>query len=411
MNHFFSINRTPSLDAAWCAYCGSRIRAMETSKMVSRCSLCRGWVSSGVATTVLGHETIGANTTAYPNKFYSIASSTGSGASRSTTTSYIWAGDTLVAYIDQAYSRGTATGSAVTYYVHADHLGSTRVVTNASGTVTQALDYLPYGARRVTAGTDTSQREYIGERFDDGTNLSYFNARYYEGLRGQFLSQDPVFWEIAQTQDGRSILSNPQAMNSYAYAGGNPIKNKDPKGELFVLVVGIPAIAPWVVYTGAVFVGAVAATTVVLQGGVDVLLHDNTYPRPGIDLQTSTLATQNAGKMEPEPNPNWTGGAGIIGFAGLVLNWLRDDASGLGSGPSNADVLRVLYQWANVPQAKNSSNLPKPNYNFHYDQQSFANLKMNTVTPVLEPSSALNGASSNNGGWGAVRSACGTLCQ
>jgi hypothetical protein len=46
-------------------------------------------------------------------------------------------------------------------------------------------------------------------------------------LRGQFVHEDPVFWEIGQTQDGKAVLSNPQALNSYGYANGNLITGKD----------------------------------------------------------------------------------------------------------------------------------------------------------------------------------------
>src|SRR5262245_20944015 len=61
--------------------------------------------------------------------------------------------------------------------------------------------------------------------------LALLNARYYESARGQFISQDPVFWEIGLSQDGKRALSNPQALNSYGYASDNPVTNKDPDGR------------------------------------------------------------------------------------------------------------------------------------------------------------------------------------
>jgi RHS repeat-associated protein len=64
--------------------------------------------------------------------------------------------------------------------------------------------------------------------------LDYLNARYYESTRGQFISQDPVFWEIGLSQDGKNALSNPQALNSYGYANDNPISSKDPTGRCTV---------------------------------------------------------------------------------------------------------------------------------------------------------------------------------
>ena len=195
-------------------------------------------LGSGGATTTYGYDAFGSrvfqttatSTTIYPFKWYSVASSTGSGATYATTTEYVFNGDTLVSTIDQQFASGVATGTAQTRYIHPDHLGSTNVVTNASGTVVQTLDYYPYGSPRINSGSDVSQRKYIGQ-FTDASQLDYLNARYYDGLRGQFLSEDPIFWEIGQTKDGKAVLSNPQAQNSYNYADGNPVIKKDPTGK------------------------------------------------------------------------------------------------------------------------------------------------------------------------------------
>jgi RHS repeat-associated protein len=92
-------------------------------------------------------------------------------------------------------------------------------------------------------GFSSEARKYIGQYYDEGTGLNYLNARYYEGSRGQFLSQDPVFWEIGQTQDGIKVLSNPQLQNSYSYAGGNPITNKDPDGRILDTIADVGFIA------------------------------------------------------------------------------------------------------------------------------------------------------------------------
>ena len=195
----------------------------------------------GGATTTYGYDAFGARvyqiasttaTTTYPFKFFSVASTTRSGTNYATTTEYIFNGDTLLATVDQAFRNGAATGTAQTRYIHPDHLGSTNVVTNASGTVVQTLDYYPYGATRISSsvGGADSARKYIGQ-FADQNNLDYLNARYYESTRGQFISQDPVFWEIGLSQDGKNALSNPQALNSYGYANDNPITSKDPNGR------------------------------------------------------------------------------------------------------------------------------------------------------------------------------------
>src|SRR5271165_4805600 len=101
------------------------------------------------------------------------------------------------------------------------------------GTVStvQTLDYYPFGATRISVSTSTNeQRKYI-DQFSDVSGLDYLNARYYDSGRGQFLSQDPVFWEIGLTRDGIKALANPQSQNSYGYANDNPIAGKDPDGR------------------------------------------------------------------------------------------------------------------------------------------------------------------------------------
>jgi RHS repeat-associated protein len=180
-------------------------------------------------------------TTLYPFKWYSVASSTGTGAKYATTTEYVFnglpaqAGDSLVSTTDHQTASGVASGTAQTRYIHPDHLDSTNVVTNASGTVVQTLDYYPYGGTRISSnvgGTD-SARKFI-DRFADQSNLDYLTARYYEGSRGQFLSQDPVFLEIGGPLRGeklQTVIANPQTLNSYSYAENNPIIKKDPDGR------------------------------------------------------------------------------------------------------------------------------------------------------------------------------------
>jgi uncharacterized protein RhaS with RHS repeats len=124
------------------------------------------------STTTYAYDATGArvlqtsttSTAYYPSKFFSLASTTNGGTSWATSTNYIWLGDTLLATIDQKLYNSAATATAITRYVHPDHLGSTNVVTDASGTVVQLLDYYPYGATRVFSSTypTNEKRQYIG---------------------------------------------------------------------------------------------------------------------------------------------------------------------------------------------------------------------------------------------------------
>jgi RHS repeat-associated protein len=172
-------------------------------------------------------QTVGSTTTIDPNKFYSVTSSTNGANTYSTTTVYVWNGDTLVATIDQAFINGTATGTAATRYFHPDHLGSTNIVTDENGNIADDVEYYPYGETRLNQPTypTNENRRFIGQ-FSDANNLQYLNARYLNSQQGQFLSEDPVFLGNPAQQD----LQNPQDLNSYGYAADNPITRSDPTG-------------------------------------------------------------------------------------------------------------------------------------------------------------------------------------
>jgi RHS repeat-associated protein len=220
----------------------------------------------GGATTTYAYDWAGnrvsqtgtSTTWIYPFKWYSVASSTGSGAQFSTTTDYVFNGDTLVATIDQETASGNATGTAKTRYVHPDHLGSTNVVTDEGGNVAETLDFYPYGGTRISVATSTNERRQFIGQFTDDSALSYLNARFYDSSRGQLLSEDPTFLAVGnQTQlqqlsrDQLKLLSDPQQFNSYSYGRDNPITNKDPQG-LWALRLGVSGTIPLWGLTGEI---------------------------------------------------------------------------------------------------------------------------------------------------------------
>jgi RHS repeat-associated protein len=63
-------------------------------------------------------------------------------------------------------------------------------------------------------------------RVDAGVVHALFQARYMDGSKGQFLSEDPVFLGDPKQQ----ALTNPQSLNSYSYANDNPVTGSDPTG-------------------------------------------------------------------------------------------------------------------------------------------------------------------------------------
>jgi hypothetical protein len=118
-------------------------------------------------------------------------------------------------------------------------------------------------------------------------------------MRGQFISEDPVFWEIGLTEDGKSTLLNPQAQNSYAYANDNPIVGKDPTGRCF---------GPFIEFLPAC-IGAV--------GGVTETLIENPDASAG-QLAVGAVSGFFQG-LVAEGRAVYTVGVGGIPFAGSLV--------------------------------------------------------------------------------------------
>ncbi len=113
-------------------------------------------------------------------------------------------------------------------------------------------------------GAGVDQRIFAGQILDADTNLTYMNARYYEGNRGQFLSQDPSFLAIGDPvkfkaltgQDMIDQLSDPQQLNSYSYARNNPLRYNDPTGNINWDTLWHPSQYPSVLGQAGIWYGA-----------------------------------------------------------------------------------------------------------------------------------------------------------
>jgi RHS repeat-associated protein len=129
-------------------------------------------------------------------------------------------------------------------YLAADHLGSTRLVTDASGNSTKCYDFLPfgeeipngYGGRTAScfgAGSYPSAPDVVSEKFtskerDAETGLDYFGARYYSMAQGRFTSPD---WSEKPEPVPYASLADPQTLNHYTYVRNNPLSLMDPDGH------------------------------------------------------------------------------------------------------------------------------------------------------------------------------------
>ena len=114
---------------------------------------------------------------------------------------------------------GRSESGAKRYY-HRDHLGTTRVVVDASGIVKEARDYYPFGLAMPgrTTLTGTGAREgFTGKERDAETGLDYFGARYYMAVLGRWGNVDPLAEKYA-------------GWSPYNYVMGNPLALVDPDG-------------------------------------------------------------------------------------------------------------------------------------------------------------------------------------
>jgi RHS repeat-associated protein len=111
--------------------------------------------------------------------------------------------------------------AARTGFIHSDHLGSISLTTDITGTVVAETRYLPYGEERWTNEAQPTDFAFTGQRAERGFALMDYNARYYDPWLGRFVSADTVVPEAG----------NPQALNRYSYAIGNPLGYTDPTGH------------------------------------------------------------------------------------------------------------------------------------------------------------------------------------
>ncbi len=76
-------------------------------------------------------------------------------------------------------------------------------------------------------------------KVDAGVVHALLQARYYDGSKGKFLSEDPSYLAVGNPnqvkqvtgQDQSAFLADPQQSNSYGYARDNPLTRSDPAGN------------------------------------------------------------------------------------------------------------------------------------------------------------------------------------
>ena len=113
-------------------------------------------------------------------------------------------------------------GSAVeditdsTFYIVDDHLGTSTLRLNTSGSLIDRQEYYPFGESSLRT-FDYKRYQYTGKERDEESGLYYYGARYYSAWTCRFLGVDPM-------------ASQTFYQGSYVYADNNPIMMNDPTG-------------------------------------------------------------------------------------------------------------------------------------------------------------------------------------
>ena len=114
----------------------------------------------------------------------------------------------------------TAKNGENTYFYIHDHLGSTSMVLDTDGNISQSVTYIPYGEIFVEERNGAWNSPYLfnSKELDEETGLYYYGARYLNPTSGMWLSTDPLFEKYV-------------GMSPYNYCAGNPVKLVDPDGR------------------------------------------------------------------------------------------------------------------------------------------------------------------------------------
>ncbi len=119
--------------------------------------------------------------------------------------------------------------SGAVHYYFSDHLGSTSIVTNATGSIVEDdSDYYPYGGEMVVTDSVPQNYKFTGKERDAETGLDYFGARYYASSMGRWMSPD---WAAKPTTVPYANFGDPQSLNLYQYVGNNPLSRADADGH------------------------------------------------------------------------------------------------------------------------------------------------------------------------------------
>jgi len=160
-----------------------------------------------------------------------------------------------------------------------------------------------------------NRKQFTGKEQDEGTNLYYFGARYYDSEIGRFVSVDPIYTLIGTkaieyyTQErAYYFLANPQNLNNYSYVLNNPLIYTDPTGQM-AEAVGLTCGPYAAICAGAIKMVEVTIMVIIVvnkaENSAELNNERANYKVPRVDLNNTDANSipqshSSAGESEPE---------------------------------------------------------------------------------------------------------------
>ncbi len=118
------------------------------------------------------------------------------------------------------------------YYFHKDHLGTPQKLSDSTGAIVWAANYLPFGQADVSIATVDNNLRFAGQYYDQETGLHYNYHRYYDPSIGRYLRADPIGLK--------------GGINLYSYVQNNPVNFIDPTGQyIYIWLLPLARFLPY----------------------------------------------------------------------------------------------------------------------------------------------------------------------